>query len=208
MVYSYTSAKQVIAKVLADNDSQEATHRIPDMVEWIGEALEKIGAFPTLATNVTGKEGIPLLEVTNYQVQLPTGLHGIIQASYTPTGEAPFYPMRAATGSYDSNRGTTIEDGLGGYTTEEEVSNETAFDRDLTYVTTLNYMKLNVYEGYVLLAYTSIPVDDDGFPLVPDDISFLDALYWYINMKLIYPKWVEGRIRDAVYFDARSSWNY
>jgi hypothetical protein len=205
MIYKQTSVKEVIAKVLADNDSQENTHRIPDMIQWAGEALEKIGAFPTLETHVAGKEGLPLIEVTNYQAQLPTGLHGIIQAAYSENGNAPYYPMRTATGSFDSNRSMTV---VGTTNTENEKSAQTAFDRDLTYVTTGNYIKLNVPTGYILLAYTSIPVDDDGYPLVPDDISFLDALYWYITMKLIYPKWVEGRVRDAVYFDTRSSWNY
>ena len=27
-------------------------------------------------------------------------------------------------------------------------------------------------------------------------------------MKLTYPEWKAGRIRDAVYYDTRSSWNF
>lgn len=27
-------------------------------------------------------------------------------------------------------------------------------------------------------------------------------------MKSLYPEWMNGRIRDAVYFEARRSWNY
>jgi hypothetical protein len=44
--------------------------------------------------------------------------------------------------------------------------------------------------------------------MIPDDASFLEAIYWYIVMKLYYPQWVAGQIRDAVYYDARRSWNY
>jgi hypothetical protein len=27
-------------------------------------------------------------------------------------------------------------------------------------------------------------------------------------MKLYYPQWVSGQVRDAVYYDARRSWSY
>ena len=46
MIYKLTSVKSVIAKVFTDLDLQEETHRVSDMIEWAGEALEKIGAFP------------------------------------------------------------------------------------------------------------------------------------------------------------------
>jgi hypothetical protein len=59
-----------------------------------------------------------------------------------------------------------------------------------------------------MLSYQAIPTDIDGYPLVPDDSSFTEALYWYIVMKLLYPKWRDGRIRDAVYMDAKMSWNF
>jgi len=204
MVYNTVSVKQVIAKVMTDNNIQEETHRIPDMIEWCGEALEKIGAFPQLDTVVTGKEGVPLLEINNYQTLLPSGLHTIIQAVYTETGNYPFSAMRYGTGSFDTKKGITTSAGV----SREEYNNETSFTTDVTYVVVGNYMKFNVPTGYVMLAYTTIPLDEEGFPVVPDNIGFIDALYWYITMKLLYPKWAEGRVRDAVYYDARSSWNY
>ena len=53
-----------------------------------------------------------------------------------------------------------------------------------------------------------MPVDAEGYPMVPDVASFHEALYWYINMKLMYPQWTAGQVRDAVYYDARRSWNF
>ena len=44
MIYNYTKCESVIAKVLADLDSNEARNRITDMREWIFEAVDKIGA--------------------------------------------------------------------------------------------------------------------------------------------------------------------
>lgn len=79
---------------------------------------------------------------------------------------------------------------------------------DYTYTLTSRYIKTNVKEGYLMMAYQAIPTDSDGYPLVPNDEGFKEALYWYIVKKLLYPKWATGRIRDAVYSHAQSSWNY
>jgi len=88
------------------------------------------------------------------------------------------------------------------------VNNPMATTRDITYVITPGYIKMNVESGYIMMAYQAIPTDDKGYPMIPDDASFLEAIYWYIAMKLYYPQWVAGQIRDAVYYDARRSWNY
>jgi hypothetical protein len=38
------SSKAVVAKILADNDMSENDLKITSIREWIGEAMEKIGA--------------------------------------------------------------------------------------------------------------------------------------------------------------------
>ena len=54
-----------------------------------------------------------------------------------------------------------------------------------------------------MLSYQAVPVDSDGYPMIPDNESFEEAIYWYINMKLTYPDWKMGRV-DAVYYDTRT----
>ena len=253
MIYKTTSVKRVIAKVFTDNDLQEGSHRIADMVEWCGEALEKIGAFPQFVNKVTGKDNVPIVEVSNYQSKLPSDFHRLIQIAYSTVEAGPFYPMRYASGSFEvaSRLNTDISANSTSAVTEI-VADDTLITLimslyDLTYTQALNklntepsvrsileglmlshtgpsenengtsdlvyvihdgYVKTNMQTGYLLIAYQAIPTDIDGYPLVPDEQSFLDALYWYITMKLYYPEWKQGRIRDEVYYDARRSWNY
>ena len=207
------SVKNIIAKVLADNDVQEDTLRISDLITWSAEALARIGAFLELDHKVSGKGGEPLIEVANYQAQLPTGLHSIVQAAISLTDESPFHAMRRSSGSFDTVRGNTvITDNTDPqnpvYGTEDEQPCETSFTRDFVYTLKPGYINTNVKEGYIILSYRSIPLDEDGYPYIPDDPGFEDALYWYLTMKLLYPKWVLGQVRDAVYFNARQSWNY
>ena len=40
----------------------------------------------------------------------------------------------------------------------------------------------------------TIQFDDDGYPLVPDLMSYIEAAYWYVTMKLKYPDWLYGKI--------------
>ena len=102
MIYKLTTVERVISKVLTDLDLKEGDHRLSDMIEWAGEALEKIGAFPSFTNKVTGKDNIPLLELTNYSVQLPCDFHNLIQLSYSTSANGPFYPMRVGTGNFDN----------------------------------------------------------------------------------------------------------
>jgi hypothetical protein len=210
MVYNLVSCKKVIAKVFTDLDLQEGTHRVSDFIEWLSEGLKKIGSFPQMTTKVTGKEGVPLLVMEDYQAKLPTDLYSINQVSYSSNLSGPWYVMRAAAGSYSSNHDLTLQYGQTSTTpdTAPSTENNTIYSGDYQYSISGGYVKTNIRGGYLLISYQAIPIDDDNYPLVPDDESFFEALYWYINMKLMYPKWVAGQVRDAVYYDAKSSWNY
>ncbi len=88
------------------------------------------------------------------------------------------------------------------------IQNQSNPTMDLTYVINSSYIKLNIQEGYLMLAYGAIPTDEEGYPLIPDDPMFSEALYWYVVQKYWYPAWAEGRIRDRVYYDAKRSWNF
>jgi hypothetical protein len=212
MIYNYISCKTVISKVASDLNWQEEPHRIIDCIEWIGEGLKKIGAFPQMVTKTMGKEGLPLLQLVDHQAKLPFDLHSINQVAYAKAIGGPFYDMRYNTGSYGANHDMTNSHDL--LTMEDnndlQPSSEdgTTFTGNYYYTITGGYIKSNTKSGFLLISYQAIPVDNDGFPLVPNDESFLEALYWYINMKLLYPEWKRGSIRDAVYYDAKSSWNY
>jgi len=214
MIYNYVSVKNVIAKIFTDLDWQESPHRLSDVIEYCGEAMKKIGAFPSMITKTMGKEGLPLLELSDHQVRLPFDLHSINQVAYSKSIEGPFYDMRYSTGSFGTNH--EMSAALNGISLTDQDNNEfqpatengTTFTNNYTYTINGGYIKSNTRSGFLLLSYQAIPVDDDGFPMVPNDESFLEALYWYVNMKLSYPEWKQGRIRDAVYYDAKSSWNY
>lgn len=70
------------------------------------------------------------------------------------------------------------------------------------------YIMCNVPSGFLKLSYNVIPMDEDGYPLIPDLASVQEAVYWYIAMKFMYPKKLRGEIQREDYYDIRRSWNF
>ena len=66
----------------------------------------------------------------------------------------------------------------------------------------------NVPEGYIKISYHAILTDDEGMPMIPDMPSYFEAIYWYVAMKLYYPKYLSGDIPQHVYYDMKRSWNF
>lgn len=256
MIYKLTSVKTVLAKVYTDLGLGEENIQLTDMIEWAGEALEKIRAFPVYTNKVTGKENIPLLEIENYQARLPMDCFSVVQIAYTSTadGSGGFLPMKYATGSFegraalssDSNAYTvpnpvapesslialvmnlydlTYAEAVAKLNNEPDIastitnlynnsSNIITSDKDtinyqqLEYRIVPGYIKTNVKSGYLMVSYYAIPTDEEGYPMIPDDQSFIEAIYWYINMKIKYIQWSTGKVRDAIYYHAENKWQF
>ena len=54
-----------------------------------------------------------------------------------------------------------------------------------TYVINCGSIQTSFEKGYVCLSYMAFPTDDECYPMVPDDISFREAMFWYIYKKLL-----------------------
>lgn len=86
---------------------------------------------------------------------------------------------------------------------------------DVTFFTKPGWIVLNKKTGYVKLSYKSIAVDERGYPLIPDSTAYQEAVYWYVMMKLNFPKYLKGKLGGAtvtsnqnVYFYLQGQWNF
>lgn len=70
------------------------------------------------------------------------------------------------------------------------------------------FIMTNVPNGYLKLSYSAIPTDEESYPLIPDLMSYKEAIYWYVTMKMKYPEYLNGRMNREVYYDIRRSWNF
>lgn len=56
------------------------------------------------------------------------------------------------------------------------------------------WIVFNRKDGFVKLSYKAIATDERGYPLIPDLTSYQEAIYWYVNMKLSFPKFLKGSL--------------
>lgn len=218
MIYKNKSSQSIIRKVFRDlkptNDNWT-----DDAVEWIGEALEHIGASPQLVTKNT------ILTVTDYKVAMPADLYYVNQVSInvgissntTTELDSVLAKIKVLNDKLavnpnqdlnhelrDLNNQVAILSGI--YFADTNSSNlktlsygRPTFRKDIhslgcdnefsdfseSYVIENNLIKTSFKDGKLCLSYTAFPLDEDCYPLIPDDISFSEALFWYIYKKLL-----------------------
>ena len=84
----------------------------------------------------------------------------------------------------------------------------TNFSNTVQYDVKPGYLISNVPEGFVKISYHAVFTDEDSMPMIPDIPSYFEAIYWYVAMKLYYPKYLSGDIPQHVYYDMKRSYNF
>lgn len=77
---------------------------------------------------------------------------------------------------------------------------------ECTYKTQGRIIYTSFPEGRIEISYKSIPVDDDGYPLLIDNETYLNALEAYIKMKVFTVKYDTGKIQAGVLSNAQSDY--
>lgn len=184
------SLKTVLWKVLNNPYASELSYELA--AEYAIEAIRLIGAPLSLNHNVTN----PPLKVVNHKVGLPTNLisiKGVKAYSDINENNDDGIAMTYATDTFHK-----------GSNCETDCNNIEEF----TYTAENGVMFTSFSEGYVQIAYLSLPIDDEGYPLVTNDQDTLLALEYYILFRYLEPLWVMGKIQDKVfsYIDTKKCW--
>lgn len=245
------SSRAVLAKIIADLDLKEDEIKITDIREWIGEAMEKIGAIQQLEHKVVE------IPIVNYQAKLPCDLYRLNQVAFSFDNGCGWLPMRKVTNSFgiytecgcckcdpkmiikdnaliplvknifnlvedsdaldilnnDTNIKRTLSTLVNQYTIPSVngkliPGNPSVYNSTLQYSTKPGYITVNVPCGWVKISYHAIITDDDSMPMIPDNPSYFEAIFWYVTMKLSYPKYLKGQLNQNIYYDMKNSWNF
>lgn len=234
MIYNYTKCESVIAKIMADLDSSEVRQRTSDIREWIFEAVDKIGAPMQYISKESGEDGFPILEIQDYQIPIPEDLQVLDGVAYSTTPHGPWKPMRTSTAIFKHPRGHQKH--LGQYYEEPLIPKLTTAQSQFYTINTMKYLTrmfgegnfedpqyfikpgwivTNQKHGFIKLAYKAIATDERGYPLIPDLTSYQEAIYWYVVMKLSFPKWLQGKLGGRgvnqgqnIYTYTQQQWNF
>lgn len=77
-----------------------------------------------------------------------------------------------------------------------------------TYMVNKGIITTSIEDGYVVLSYKGLCLDENGFPLVPDTEEFKLGLEYYILFRYLEPMWIAGKIADKAfqYIEQKKCW--
>jgi hypothetical protein len=158
MIYKTVSSKTVIAKMFRDLKPQSQDW-VADSMEWIGEALEYIGFHAGFEKKSTS------LQVNSFRAALPSDIYEL--SSVEKDGRALVY----TSGSRNFE--------------PANLTIERMRHPERTYSLNPNYIIAGFESGALTLNYLAFPLDEEGFPMIPDNIYYKQALQWYIIRQMI-----------------------
>jgi hypothetical protein len=185
-----------------------------DCIVWAGEALDKIGAYQQYLRKVTGDLENPCLDIVDYKAKLPCDFFKLEQIavngySATYAGNTFHHILDGCMCTIDSTTeeaASIFTDSLGNEFSNLAGGNQYGLQQPYTFDINDNFITLNVQEGKVCIAYQAIPIDKDGFPMIPDKESYKTAVVKYITMMLDYQMWRTGKIADKVFQHSEKEW--
>lgn len=127
------------------------------------------------------EEKTALVEIKDYRGLIPCDFNDIIQVrTHSSCGRNNYGVFRHTTDSF-------------------HMSDNKQDSFDLTYKIQGNVIFTSIKEGTIEIAYNAFAVDSDGYPLIPDNSSFINALELYIKKKHFNVLFDTGKINQAVW---------
>lgn len=195
----FTSAKQILARVARNTGGKLPSMYHDDILEWIPECIDLL--MTTYSTEITSTPdcGAPkALVAKNHVVCMPSDCTSIIAIEDEYGRIIPLGGDVTDLQSETKRSGSTPDEARPSVFQTQPVSGNTTpiFGEDIKPVTGVgkgnqyykisgNYIQFSFEEGYVKIHYLRRPVDAEGYPLIPDNENFKQALYWYVLKQLI-----------------------
>jgi hypothetical protein len=210
----YISIKEIIDSVYRDTGFKEEL-TWEDLIYWVSDALDLIGMPGQYVKKVTGSVENPNLKIKNYRAKLPCDFHKLIQMSvngYTVlnTTDTFHYLMNGDCCDIDTNDSKNLDiykDNFNNtFSPNSKDLQKSNYSSKITYDINNEYITLSVKEGDLCISYLAFPVDEEGYPLIPDDIKYKQAVKYYLMSKIFYRMWINDDIKKDKYEDAEKNW--
>ena len=181
MITKFKSFKSIIAGLYRDLGINTEINE-QEIGEWIGEALNLIGSYAQL------EEVSSIISVANHRVLLPCGF--LYPKDITFNGRPLSWSTKSAANNYQC----------------EDCNKIPSCCTDYNFYISDGYIHTSLPEGDLCIVYLSIPVDEEGYPLVPDNVYFDKALKAYCTYMLDRIQFRRGLIPDKVYQESKIDW--
>lgn len=183
MITNFKSIKSIIAGLYRDLGSNVEINE-SDLIEWCSEALSMIGSY------AQNKEVSTVLTVANHTVVLPCDF--IYPKDITHNGKALSWSTKSAANNYKCDTCNSIP----------------TCCTDYNFYISDGCLNTSLESGDLCIVYQAIPVDEDGFPLVPDNVYFDKALKAYVTYMLDKIQFRRGLIPEVVFRMSEKDWYF
>lgn len=220
-IAKYTSLKSVVSRVYADTQfNYEIPHE--DLILWTIEVMDLLGSPMTYVPKIMGYKLDDAYDFSDFRIPIPCDFHSLaaIAVNGVPAVAASdsFHNlMDGKCCGYDAVP-TEVQDLFYSNFTDVVYSPQAGsmnFQASvgalplITFSMNDSWITFNVESGKACMAYWAFPVDDDGFPLIPDDTKYKRAVTNYLIHKVDYILWRRGIISDKVFqkSELESNWS-
>jgi hypothetical protein len=200
MIAGFQSLKTIIASVYR---TLGINNEIPevDMIEWAAESLSMIGAYAQYENTSS------CIELKNGKGKLPIGFFKLADINYK--GESMHWATNSNANNYQCSE-CQIPICKSNPTTGLSLVGVDIFDDSCENTFYLNdsYIVTNIKDdgASVCMVYLGVKLDDEGYPMIPDNIYYTKAVESYIIHKVDYQEWRKGKLTDKVYQESEKNW--
>lgn len=187
MITGFTSIKTVLAKLYRDlNINTEINESY--VIEWVNEALLKIGAYSQF------EEVSKCLELVDGKACLPNGFYRPVDIMYN--NQQLSWASNTMANNYQCE----------GCVIPKCCTQYTFYINDCYLITNIDTSTNTDTSDKICIVYIGIRVDDEGYPMIPDDVYYLEACAKYVTYMLDYSEWRKGQLADKVIDKSEKDW--
>jgi len=175
---------QVAVNTCVSPARQAETLRLQAQIEELNANLavyyQEINSSVTLSANGTYNSTLVPADLENMDSYHATTLHqlrdinsqmAVLQNVYFQGGQC-LCPLSYGTSTFHASMHC------------EGCVNQASTYKD-SYIINCGSIKTSFASGQVCISYMAFPTDDECYPLIPDNISYREAMFWYITKKLL-----------------------
>lgn len=194
------SLGRIIWKVMKHALASELSYE--EAAEYALEFIKLVGT-PLAYSNVIS-EPIP---INLYKSRLPDDVVLIKGVKYIcrECTEDQAIAMREATDIYHKG-----SEPISKRLNDHEYNNYPTFNANqgFTYIVEKGIIKTSIENGCIIISYKALNIDEDGFPLVPDNEPFKMGMEYYILHRYLEPLWLAGKVTDKAfnYIEQKRHW--
>ena len=215
LIANYTSSKEVINNFFR-NTAYNDLFNLADGAYWIYECMELIGAPLQYIPKIIGINGDASYDLQDYRIELPADFHKLVSISVDGVIALPsqntFHHLLDGSCCAIDSTAMPMEnffDNFGNMFSPQALPLNTRITANPpNFTINSNYITFNIKEGKVCMAYYAFPLDEEGFPLVPDDVKYKRACSSYLQMKIDYILWRQSMLADKVYMKSEEDWKW